>query len=361
MNDKDRAQTFIVVFLADFNEAMKRATAKTLSKLFPREIKENLLHVIEAFPQYYPQLSRLKLKFGDSQDRTMWRSKQNIDFAFLMCYCQGLSTYYLHLEDDVIPSPSVFPKLHDFVSSQVKPWPILDVSALGHVAKMYHSTDLGNIASFLYLLYDEMPVDLLIGYWRAIKEPANAGIIAPAASLFQHKGLRSSLKEKEWLLNQSYDRYFDLYDYKYKGLNPPAKVWSSITPGIGLPQDAYRSGIKYFWGKQIKVNDSVIVKFHSVVNVKQVFVDTGSNIASRDWLKSGVFQASFVSRNYDAQLHGTNLSSCGQFKTIAPFEQGRVNITFDNFKETACLRILVTQNQTEWLFLREIDVWKANS
>ncbi|KAL9964435.1 hypothetical protein ACROYT_G028078 [Oculina patagonica] len=361
MKDVDKTQTFIVVFLADLNETLKYVAAKDLAVTFREEIEENLLHVIGAFPQYYPKLSKLILKFGDSEDRTKWRSKQNIDFAFLMCYCQELSDYYLHLEDDVTTSPSFFPKLHDFISSQEKPWPILDISALGHVAKVYHSKDLGNIASYFYLMYDEMPVDWLIGHWREIKAPGNAGFIGPAASLFQHEGIRSSLKEKTWLLNQTYDRYFDVYDQKYKGLNPPASVLSSIPPSKGNPQDAYRRGSEYFWGKQIKVNDSVTVKFHSVVKIKRVFVDTGSNLAIKDWLKSGVLQASFVSQNNNAQMHGTNTSSCGYFETIAPFEQGRANITFDNSKQTVCLRILVAQNQPEWLFLREIDVWQADN
>ncbi|KAJ7377747.1 Alpha-1,3-mannosyl-glycoprotein 4-beta-N-acetylglucosaminyltransferase C [Desmophyllum pertusum] len=99
---------FIVVFLADFDETLKMATANTLSELFQKEIEEDFLHVIEAFPQYYPKLLKLKVKFGDSQNRTKWRSKQNIDFAFLMCYCQDLSHHYLHVEDDVIASPSFF-------------------------------------------------------------------------------------------------------------------------------------------------------------------------------------------------------------------------------------------------------------
>ena len=363
MNNKDRTQTFIVVFLADFDEALKYATAKILAERFQKEITEKLLHVIKAFPQYYPQLSQLKIKYGDSQDRTMWRSKQNIDFAYLMCYCQELSTYYLHLEDDVIASPSVFPKLYDFISSQEKPWPFLDVSAMGHVAKVYHSQDLGSIASYLYLLYDEMPVDWLIAYWRLITDPSGmARVVVTPASLFQHKGLRSSLRDKEWLVNQSYDRYFDTYDHKYKGLNPPASVFSSISPSQGLPQDAYRSGNNYFWGKQIKSNDAVIVKFDTAVKVNQVFVDTGSNLATGDWLKSGVLQASFLSSDHKARPHrtSTSSSSCGDFQTITAFEQGRANITFERFKETVCLRILVTGSQTEWLFLREIDVWQAD-
>ena len=358
MNEDDRKQTFIIVFLADFDERLKTAAARDLLKLFHKEIEEDLLHVIETSKRYYPQLSNFQLKFGDSYDRTRWRSKQNIDFAFLMCYCHELSNYHLHIEDDVIASQSVFQKLHEFISSQKKPWPILDISALGHVAKVYHSKDLRNLASYLYLMYGEMPVDWLTGNWRMVKEPTNAGYIWPVASFFQHKGIRSSLKEKEWIGNVSYDRYFDVYDHKYKGLNPPADIFSSIASNKGNPLDAYRGGSGYFWAKQGKINDHVTVKFNSVVNIKQVFVDTGSNLAWKDWLRFGVLQASFVSEENKDTLTGTRSSVCGEFKTVVSFVEGKANVTFHDSQRIDCLRILITGEQIEWLFLREIDVWE---
>ena len=35
-------------------------------------------------------------------DRMTWRSKQALDFAFLMMYAKDRGTYYVQLEDDVI-------------------------------------------------------------------------------------------------------------------------------------------------------------------------------------------------------------------------------------------------------------------
>ncbi|KAJ7377748.1 Alpha-1,3-mannosyl-glycoprotein 4-beta-N-acetylglucosaminyltransferase C [Desmophyllum pertusum] len=358
IDDANKVHTYIVVYLADFNETLKTDAANTISELFHKEIEADLLHVIQPFPQYYPQLSKLRIKFGDSQDRTKWRAKQNLDFAFLMCYCQELSKYHLHIEDDVTASPSFFQKLQEFISSQEKPWPMLDLSAMGQVAKVYHSNDLGNIASYLFLMYDELPVDWLIAHWRVIKEPENANAILPAAALFQHIGARSSLREKKRLSNPSFEKYVDRYDHKYKGLNPPANVMSSILPNKGHPHDAYFRGNGYFWGKQIKMNSSVVVRFHSVVNVKHVFVDTGSNLAEGDWLRFGVLQGSFVSKSSYYESGGANSSSCGYFQTIAPFEKGKVNLTLQAAKEMVCLRILVTQDQAEYLFPKEIDVWQ---
>ena len=351
MNDDHRKQTFIVVFLADFEEQKKQDTIKKLSKLFDKEIREDLLHVIKTSPKYYPRLTSLRQKFGDSLTRIYWRSKQNIDFAFLMCYCYELSSYYLHVEDDVKASPSVFQKIQEFISSQKKAWPMLDISRMGHTAKVYQSEDLRSIASYFYLMYDEMPGDWLMMHWRKVMVPDNAEYILPAASFFQHLGARSSLKEKSRLKNSIYmDKYFDEHDQKYSGMNPSAEVSSSIPSKEGNPQDAYRSGLGHFWGKNIKRDDHVTIKFNSSVTVRKVFVDTGSNLAMKDFLRSGVLQASF-------SVSGTNSSSCGKFDTVVPFKDGRAQVTFTK-KKIDCLRILVTKNQNEWLFLREIDVWE---
>lgn len=350
MNDENRKQTYIVVFLADFDKGAKQVTITNLSKLFHKEVEDDILHVIETSPKYYPQLTNLKKKFGDSKTRIYWRSKQNIDFAFLMCYCHELSNFYLHVEDDVKASPSVFHKLQGFISSQKKAWPILDISFMGHTAKVYHSEDLRSIASYFYLLYAEMPGDWLIRHWRTVKVPDNAQLILPVASFFQHHGVKSSLKEKSWPVNATYDRYFDVHDHKYWGRNPSAKVSSSIKPNKGKPQDAYEGGSGYFWGRNVKRDDQVTVQFNSVVNASKVFVDTGSNLAMKDFLRFGVLQASF-------SVSGTSSSSCGKFDTVVSFRDGRAQATFN--KKIDCLRILVTNDQNEWLFLREIDVWEA--
>ena len=61
MNDADKKRTFIVVFLADFDKVLKANAALDLLKFFWKEIEEDLLHVIETSPQFYPDLSNLKL------------------------------------------------------------------------------------------------------------------------------------------------------------------------------------------------------------------------------------------------------------------------------------------------------------
>ena len=115
-----------------------------------------------------------------------------------MCFCKDISEYYIHLEDDVISSHSFVPKLQAFINGQpTATWLLLDVTVQGSKAKVYHSRDLSNIASYFYLMYDEMPIDWLMDYWRKIKsQDRRAEKLNPPASLFQHIGDISSLKRK---------------------------------------------------------------------------------------------------------------------------------------------------------------------
>ena len=43
---------------------------------------------------------------GDSPERVKWRSKQNLDYAFLMMYAQSRGRFYVQLEDDIVTQPN---------------------------------------------------------------------------------------------------------------------------------------------------------------------------------------------------------------------------------------------------------------
>ena len=358
MSENDQNDIYIVIFLADLQEPTKSTTKEELSKSFGKYLDEGLLTVIEAYLEYYPPLTNIKKKYGDSDSRRTWRSKENVDATFVMCYCKKLSLYYLYLEDDMTSSPSFFPKLQDFINQQnVKPWTMLDATIMGSKAKVFQSKDVGNIASYFYLMYDEMPIDWLMGHWRQIKsQTANKDDDRlPAASLFNHIGDRSSLPENGLSGLKQEEPFFDQYDQKYKGLNPPAIVTSSMSPQQGKPQDAYDKGSGYFWAQNPRKDDYVLIIFKTPTAVQEVFVDTGSHQAKRDLLNYGILQASFEGAEGHPQLQSNN--SCGNFITLGSFHSGKAKISTDKSKSVNCLRMLVTEEQSSGIYLREIDVW----
>ena len=200
MSDEDEKTPIIVIFLADIEESPKSRTKKEIARMFAERINKGLLIVIEATSDFYPALENVKPKYGDTDSRRTWRSKENVDATFVMCFCKDISEYYIHLEDDVISAPSFVPKLQAFINGQpIATWLLLDVTVQGSKAKVYHSRDLSNIASYFYLMYDEMPIDWLMDYWREIKsQDRRVEKLTPPVSLFQHIGDISCLKKRDY-------------------------------------------------------------------------------------------------------------------------------------------------------------------
>ena len=58
-------------------------------------------------------------------DRVRWRSKQLLDFTFLMMYAMRRGTYYVQLEDDVITKRGFVSTMNQFalkMTAENKPW-----------------------------------------------------------------------------------------------------------------------------------------------------------------------------------------------------------------------------------------------
>ena len=55
----------------------------------------------------------LFLRLGDPLEWAQWRSKQNLDYAFLMMYAQWRGTFYVQLEDDILTKPYFVATMRD--------------------------------------------------------------------------------------------------------------------------------------------------------------------------------------------------------------------------------------------------------
>jgi len=84
----------IVIFMADPDESWNNRTANEIHTEFKLFIESGLIHIIIAPQNIYPNLNTIKRTKYDSVDRVKWRSKQNVDFSFLMMYCEKLNKYY---------------------------------------------------------------------------------------------------------------------------------------------------------------------------------------------------------------------------------------------------------------------------
>lgn len=103
---------------------------------FPDECEVGLIEVISPSIYYYPDLSKLRDTLGDDHQRVVWRSKQNLDFAFLMSYARTKGTFYVQLEDDILAKKNFITTMKSYALRKIslkEEWFILDFCQLGFI------------------------------------------------------------------------------------------------------------------------------------------------------------------------------------------------------------------------------------
>ena len=110
-------------------------------------------------------------------ERVTWRSKQSLDFSFLMMYAKSRGTFYVQLEDDVLTKKVEFQSqvtknysdlcFQGFVSimkhfalekiADKHSWFVIDFCQLGFIGKMFKSVELPWLVQFFLMFYNDKP------------------------------------------------------------------------------------------------------------------------------------------------------------------------------------------------------------
>uniref|UniRef100_A0AAV2M0V8 MGAT4 conserved region domain-containing protein n=1 Tax=Knipowitschia caucasica TaxID=637954 RepID=A0AAV2M0V8_KNICA len=168
-SEEERAQMVVVVLLADFDWSWRQLVTEELQTSFYKELRQGQLLLIHVPQEQYPPLTGLKRNYNDAADRVSFRSKQNVDYSFLIHFCSSLGQFYLQLEDDVYCAKHFLSNIRQHIKEQNAKktnWAMLEFSNLGFIGKLYKSTDLPILAQFLFLFYQEMPCDWLMSRFQ---------------------------------------------------------------------------------------------------------------------------------------------------------------------------------------------------
>lgn len=287
LNEDERLDVLLVVLVAEADDAdYVKATVNDIIFKFSDAMNAGLLEVIAPSRDFYPNMNELKDRFGDTMERVKWRTKQNLDYTFLMMYARSRGTYYVQLEDDVISKPGYVTIMKNFALNQkLNDWLLLEFSHLGFIGKLFKSTDLPFIVEFFLMFHKDKPVDWLLDHLLYVKvcnpEKDNKHCQRSVAdvrrrykpSLFQHIGTYSSLKGKVQKLK---DKDFGKGVMHRPHLNPNAEVSTSLRVYDQYSLDRAYMGEVFFWGVLPQYGDTVTIKFIPPVVVEKYLFRSGN-------------------------------------------------------------------------------------
>eukprot|EP00397_Hematodinium_sp_SG-2012_P018500 GEMP01018956.1.p1 GENE.GEMP01018956.1~~GEMP01018956.1.p1 ORF type:complete len:410 (+),score=95.16 GEMP01018956.1:122-1351(+) len=212
LNPEELTRIAVVVHLGDPEMSIVTHAANGLRERYQPHVASSRLHVIHALPEMYPPLDICPpdCTFNDEPLRVRWRTKQNIDYAWLMDFASALGSasgarFYMQLEDDIDFQPNWVTKATTFIQEKFDPvtyrskkenapWSMIDFGELGFIGKAFQMRTLPRLSGHLRLYYDLMPCDLLLNSWLGtMLQPKRIQYFLRKGPLFRHVGVYRSL------------------------------------------------------------------------------------------------------------------------------------------------------------------------
>ncbi|KAE8750985.1 hypothetical protein FOCC_FOCC002413 [Frankliniella occidentalis] len=340
---------------------------------FESEVQAGLIELISPPVSYYPDLNNLRLTLGDSMERVRWRTKQNLDFAFLMMYSQPRATFYVQLEDDILAKKNFISTMKNFAlekTAQREPWFVLEFCQLGFIGKMFKCVELPWLVQFFLMFYNDKPVDWLLDHviftkvcspekdQKHCKKAKSELWIQYKPSLFQHIGTHSSLRGKVQKLK---DKQFGKVALFHPHWNPPAAVESDIKPYKQYNLQKAYLGETFFWGLLPQPGDTLTFRFHSPIFIKRFLFRSGNAEHPSDRLYNTSVEVRPAKVKHLEPGLGFNVTHDG-FVVVGQFDgmgvcEGNVDFTLGPI---SVLRIYIHSESDKWAILSEILIEADN-
>ncbi|XP_039300540.1 alpha-1,3-mannosyl-glycoprotein 4-beta-N-acetylglucosaminyltransferase B-like [Nilaparvata lugens] len=288
MSQVEKDNTIIIVLIAETNEDYILQITNSIQHDFQPHLDSGLIEVIVPAASFYPDLSKIKTNYlNEPTDRFYWRTKQNLDFAYLMMYSHTKSKYYVQLEDDILAIPNfatIMVKAAHEETATKESWVVIDFCNLGFIGKLFKSVDLPQFAQFLLMFHTAKPVDWLLHYFISTLvchlekdhiscNKAKSQVWIHKPPLFQHVGTQSSLKGKVQNLKDSEFGKVALY---FPHQNPDASVYSEA---IGYKRHTLQqvyTGKNFFWSLQSQYMDHMWFVFKEPLIIKRYLFRSGN-------------------------------------------------------------------------------------
>ncbi|XP_069670865.1 alpha-1,3-mannosyl-glycoprotein 4-beta-N-acetylglucosaminyltransferase A isoform X1 [Periplaneta americana] len=369
MTEEEAADSLIVIFIAEVDQEYVLQVAKQIEYQFSEQVESGLIEVISPPASYYPDMENLRETLGDPPERVRWRTKQNLDFAFLMMYSQPKATFYVQLEDDILAKKNFISTMKNYALQKISeksPWFVLEFCQLGFIGKMFKCVELPWLVQFFLMFYNDKPVDWLLDHLihtkicsldkdsKHCKKAKSQLWIHYKPSLFQHIGTHSSLKGKVQKLK---DKQFGKVALFFPHKNPDASVESAIKHYKQYSLARAYLGETFFWGLLPQPGDHLVFRFTTPVLIKHYLFRSGNAEHPSDRFYNTSVEVlpesshTSLSRvDYNATSDGYVI--VGKFDTMGVAE-GTVDSQLGPIR---VLRLSVHSESDNWAILSEINI-----
>ena len=340
LSDEDASDVLIVIMVGDLEGNYADDVIAMVKQNLPEAVSSGLIEVIAPKSSFYPDLTRLKPTFGDPPERLQWRTKQVLDFVYLMMYCRTRGVYYLQLEDDIIAKANYIGEVRRFMTMQnTDEWFVLEFSSLGFIGKLFRSVDLYALCDFFLMFFKDKPVDWLLDGFLGVKacnpEKDNKHCAHEKQllrrrmkpSLFQHVGMKSSLKGK---IQKLKDKEFGKGQLFIPHENPSAVVSTTLKEYQDFRIDLAYAGSTHFWALLPQANDTIVFEFSPPVRLERFYLKSGNAEHVEDRFYDTAVEMKFVGdiTSDMKQVSGYKLLP-DDFYTITNFDKYDFLITID--------------------------------
>ncbi|XP_043856053.1 alpha-1,3-mannosyl-glycoprotein 4-beta-N-acetylglucosaminyltransferase-like protein MGAT4E [Dromiciops gliroides] len=343
----------VLVHLADPDPYWLNETVSIIISLFTPQILRGQLIVIHAPSAAYQHLwSQPHIVFNFSDVKT-FRSKQMLDYAFLMSFAANLSDYFLMIKDDIRCTPNFVTIIQQELEARKdKPWTIMESANRGLAGKLCHSMDLPKLAGFLLLFYKDESPDMLLLHFRILQGQKDPIHLSPF--LFYHFDRSSSYFPNNSHTCEEPDNEKFQEDSSDIPDNPPAVVYTDMqTLQNHLPQNAYSLDETFFLTPNALPGHQLTVILDEGVNVIRVQVLTGTPIEKLQSLEEGKVE---LGSNPAGQS-----KHCTKYTFLGQLWDGQLDCRLKHRQtghNVSCVRLLVTSpRDNSWVMVRHINIW----
>ncbi|XP_064556804.1 alpha-1,3-mannosyl-glycoprotein 4-beta-N-acetylglucosaminyltransferase A [Drosophila montana] len=266
LSDNQRNNCLLVIYIGETDSQIVESIWEEISDSFGDHLDDGLIDVISPPTNYYPDFKSLFITLHDDPNRVRWRTKQVLDYMYLMTYASSRGSYYLQLEDDIEPTVGYLDYiihlkgLHThFRLDHNRGWIVLSFSELGFIGKLFHVDEIKPFLAHVQNFYNDQPIDwLLYSYvklrscpWDSLNTPDCErdffmNYIRAAQSQFQHIGVESSLRSKEQKLrDEKYER--NSGEQRMAHLRRPINLVASHTHTFLQDRRHFEPGETFMW------------------------------------------------------------------------------------------------------------------